>query len=89
MPLNLRKYTGEYKLIKLLKKINHQIYMDNISFFAKNEKRIGNRYGENIQSGDRDGIGLCKMCHALNEKRKSAHDGRNGTINKKKNKIRM
>ena len=39
-PLNyiLRKYTGDCKFTKSQEKINHQIYMDEINTFAKNEK---------------------------------------------------
>ena len=33
-----RKWKGGYKFIKLLKKLNHQMYMDDIKIFAKTEK---------------------------------------------------
>ena len=40
MPLNhiTRKYIAEQKLTKTQEKINHQVYMDGIKLFAKNEK---------------------------------------------------
>ena len=34
----LRKCTGENKLLKLQKKINHRMYMDDIKLLVKNEK---------------------------------------------------
>ena len=42
IPLNhkLRKCTGGYKLTKLHDKINHQMYMDDIKLFVKNEKEL-------------------------------------------------
>ena len=36
----LRKCTDRYKLTKLQEKINHQLYMDDIELFAKNEKEL-------------------------------------------------
>ena len=48
---------------------------------CQNRKRIGNSntLSMNIQSGHRDRIWLRKTCHVNNEKRKTTHDGRNGT----------
>ena len=42
MPLNhiLSKCTAGYKLSKSQEKINHQMYMDDIKLFAKNEKEL-------------------------------------------------
>ena len=42
MPLNhtLRKCTAGYKLSRSQGKINHQMYMDDIKLFAKNEKEL-------------------------------------------------
>ena len=42
MPLNhiLRKCAAGYKLSRLQEKINHQMYMDDIKLFAKNEKEL-------------------------------------------------
>ena len=42
MPLSheLKKCTGEYKLHKSQKKINHLMYMNDIKLFAKNEKEM-------------------------------------------------
>ena len=42
MPLNHihRKCTAGYKLIKSQEKINHQMCMDDIKLFAKNEKEL-------------------------------------------------
>ena len=42
IPLNhiLRKYTAGYKLSRSPEKINHQMYMDVIKLFAKNEKDL-------------------------------------------------
>ena len=42
MPLNhiLRKCTAEYKLSRSQEKFNHQMYMDDIKLFAKNEKEL-------------------------------------------------
>ena len=34
-----RKYTAGYKLTKLQKKINHLMYLEDITHFAKNEKK--------------------------------------------------
>ena len=36
----LRKCAARYKLSKSLEKLSHQIYMDNIRLFAKNEKEL-------------------------------------------------
>ena len=40
-PVNhiIRKYTVDCKFTKSQEKIHHQIYMDDIKMFAKNEKR--------------------------------------------------
>ena len=35
-----RKCTARYKLTKSQEKINHQMYMDDIKLFAKNEKEL-------------------------------------------------
>ena len=35
----LRKFTDDYKLTKSKEKINHQMYMDDIKLFVKNEKK--------------------------------------------------
>ena len=35
-----RKCTARYKLSRSKEKINHQMYMDNITLFAKNEKEL-------------------------------------------------
>ena len=42
MPLNhiLRKCTAGYKLSRSQEKINHQMYMDDVKLFAKNEKEL-------------------------------------------------
>ena len=42
MPLNHthRKCTDGYKLSRLLEKINHLMYMDDIKLFVKNEKEL-------------------------------------------------
>ena len=42
MQLNciLKKYSGEYELHKSQEKINHQMYMDDIKLFAKNESEL-------------------------------------------------
>ena len=42
MPLNhiLRKCTAGYKLGKFQEKINHLMNIDDIKFFAKNEKEL-------------------------------------------------
>ena len=42
MPLNhiLKKCTAGYKLSRSQEKINHQMYMDDIKLFAKNEKDL-------------------------------------------------
>ena len=89
IPLNhiLRKFTDRYKLSKSLEKINHLMYMDDIKLFVKNEKRIGssNTCSKNIQSGRRDGIWHRKMCYASNEKRKTTHDGKDGTTKSRQN----
>ncbi len=54
---------------------------------CKKLKRIGNSNtrSENIQLGHRDGIWHRKMRHATNEKRKTTHDGRDGTTKSRKN----
>ena len=42
MPLNhiLRKWTAGYNLSKSQEKINHQMYMDDVKLFSKNEKEL-------------------------------------------------
>ena len=37
----LRKCTAGYKLSRSQEKVNHQMYMDDIKLFAKNEKELG------------------------------------------------
>ena len=43
MPLSfiLSKYTVSDQFKKLLEKINHLVYMDDIRIFSKNEKELG------------------------------------------------
>ena len=55
--------------------------MDDIEFFAKKRKRIGNPNtgSENINSRYREEILYRKMCHVNNEKREATYDGKNGT----------
>ena len=83
MPLNhiLRKYTAGYNLSKSQEKINHLMYIDDITHFAKKTKRNGNPNTdcENIQSRYRNGIWHRKMRYAFNEKWQTTHDGRSRT----------
>ena len=89
MPLNhiSRKCTTGYKLSRSQEKINHQMYMDEIKLFAKNEKRTGNSHTRslNIQSGHRNGIWHRKMCHARHEKWQKTYELRNGTTKSRQN----
>ena len=83
MPLShkLKISISGKKLTKLQENINHQMYMDNIKLFAQNEKELETQ----IQLGYRGGILHKKMCHANNEKQKTANDGRNKTTESRKN----
>ena len=62
------------------------MYMDDIKLFAKNEKELGdsNTNNKNIQTGNRDGIWLRKMCHCDYKKRKKTKNGRNRTAKSRK-----
>ena len=74
MPLNhiLRKCIARYKLTKLQKKINHQMYMDDIKLFAKNEKELETLihavriYSQDIQM--EFGIEKCTMLETKSSK---------------------
>ena len=61
----LRKCTAQYKLSRLQEKINHQMYMDDIKLFAKNEKELETlKHAVRIYSQDigmEYGIGKCAM----------------------------
>ena len=65
------------QISKISRKISHQIYMDSIKLFAKNEKRIGipNTGSEDTKWRYRDRVWHRKMLHGYNEKRKTANDG--------------
>ena len=67
MPLNhiLRKCIAGYKLSRSQEKINHEMYMDDIKLFAKNEKELENQihavriYSQDI--GVEFGIEICAV----------------------------
>ena len=82
MPVNhiLRKCTGGSKISKLQEKINHLMYMDDIKLFVKNELETLIQ-AVRIYSQD---IGM-EFGQAKNEKQEITHDGRNGTIQPRKN----
>ena len=79
MPLNriFRKCTAGYKLSRSLEKINHQMYMDEIKFFAKNDKELETLihavriYCQDI--GMEFGIEKCAMLVMKSGKRHMAH----------------
>ena len=88
MPLNhiLRKCTAGYKLSQLQENINHLMYMDDIKLFTKTEKELETLiHTVWVYNQDRDRIRHRKMHHANKEKRKTTHDGKNGTIKSGKN----
>ena len=90
MPLNyiLEEWIGGYKLHKLQKKMNRQMYTDDIKLFDKNfKKSIRNPYtgNEDMLWQYKNGIWQRKMWHADYEKRETTHDSRNRTTKSRKN----
>ena len=82
MPLNhlLRKYAAGYKLSRSQEKINHLMYMDDIKFFAKNERELETLiHAVRIYMGMEFGIKKCAML--VMKSRKTTYDWRNGTTN--------
>ena len=79
-----RKCIDGFKLSKLQEKINHLMYMDDIKLCQK-WKSTRNFYTGTENRYIRMESGIEKMCHAINEKRQTTPDGRNGSTKLKKN----